>query len=414
MKGKWFIYSVISLALVFSIASCDLFDDDSQIPHTQNNYLISYTQVASYPQQLVKVYLESVGRSIPEAAGLSQMVQYGFWVYKVNYKTKYKTEDKVASGLVCVPMSNGSFPLLSFQNGTNTLHSKAPSVNPGDSLYTLIEAVSSLGFVVVLPDYLGFGASKEMFHPYLDKASTISSITDMYRAVREMASPDYLNFTLRKDVFLMGYSQGGWATMALAKELETKLSSEFTLKASSCGAGPYDLNFVAKSVLSQQVYPQPYFMAYILNSYIKSGSVKNSFGDILNSPFSASGYIPALFDGTKDASTINSKLTTQVNDLFVQDFRANFETGEKFASLREAFTENSVAPWKTTKPLLMVHGQADNLVTPLVSTNVYGQFLALGVPTTVINLVPLPALDHNSAVITWGLLSLDWIFKNNK
>ena len=37
---------------------------------------------------------------------------------------------------------------------------------------------------------------------------------------------DYPTTILSKDVYLMGYSQGGWATMALKKELETNLTAE--------------------------------------------------------------------------------------------------------------------------------------------------------------------------------------------
>jgi pimeloyl-ACP methyl ester carboxylesterase len=411
MKRRWLIYSVLCVIAVFGITSCTLFDNESQIPITENKYLISYTQVASYPQQLVKLYFDSVGKKYPDAAGISQKVQYGFWVYKLNYKTEFKGQDVVASGLVCIPMSTGTFPLLSFQNGTNTLHSEAPSVNYNDSLFLMIEAVSSLGFVVAMPDYLGFGASKDMFHPYLEKTSTIQTVTDMFRAVKEMASPSYLNFTLSKDTYLMGYSQGGWATMALTNELETKLSSEFNLKASSCGAGPYDLTLICKTILGQQTYLQPYFMAYILNSYILNKSITNNYADILNAPYSGSGIIPGLFDGTKDASYINSKLTTTVNDLFTQDFRANFETGNNFSSLRTALADNSVKAWKTTKPILMVHGQGDTFVTPLVSTNIYSGFIALGVSTTLVNYVPVPLLDHDEAVVPWGVLSLNWMLK---
>jgi pimeloyl-ACP methyl ester carboxylesterase len=412
MKRRWLNYSFLCIIAVFVITSCNFFDNESQIPKTENSYLISYAQVASYPQQLVKLYFETIEKKYPELTGISQKVQYGFWVYKLNYQTYFKGQNVVASGLVCVPVSTGTFPLLSFQNGTNTLHSQAPSVNYNDSLFMLIEAVASLGFVVTLPDYLGFGASKNMFHPYLEKASTILTVTDMFRAVKELATPDYLNFTLSKDTYLMGYSQGGWATMALTNELETKLSTEFTLKASSCGAGPYDLTLISKTILGSQTYPQPYFMAYILNSYKLNNSIMNSYSDILNLPYS--DRVATLFDGTKDAATINSNLTTTVNDLFTQDFRANFETKDLFLSLRTALADNSVTAWKTTIPIQMVHGQGDTFVTPLVSSNLYSGFIKLGVSNTLVNYLPVPKLDHSGTVIPWGVASLNWILKYKK
>jgi hypothetical protein len=39
-----------------------------------------------------------------------------------------------------------------------------------------------------MPDYLGFGSSDNMFHPYLHKESTVQTVLDMLRAVDELAS----------------------------------------------------------------------------------------------------------------------------------------------------------------------------------------------------------------------------------
>ncbi|NQU87518.1 MAG: hypothetical protein HQ541_17330, partial [Mariniphaga sp.] len=77
---------------------------------------------------------------------------------------------------MCIPIGTDAYPLLSFQNGTNTLHANAPSVNPDWELYRFLEAVSSTGFVLAIPDYIGFGSTEEKFHPYLDKESTIQCV----------------------------------------------------------------------------------------------------------------------------------------------------------------------------------------------------------------------------------------------
>jgi len=314
----------------------------------------------------------------------------------------------IASGLVCMPVGTGAFPLLSFQNGTNTLHSEAPSVAYTDTLFTLIETIASMGFIVAMPDYLGFGASESMYHPYLHKESTVQSVTDMFRAIQEMMV-DYNSTSLLKDTYLMGYSQGGWATMALKKEIETNLSDEFTLKATSCGAGPYDLTTICSSILAQTTYPMPYFMAYIMNSYIKSGEITIGYSDIFNSNYAGSNYISDLFDGTKNSDYINSKLTTRISDLFSKNFRDSVSTGKKYQTLRTALVNNSVTAWKTTSPTYLAHGLGDTFVTPVVTNNIYLDFLAKGTTTDVVKYVPIPLLDHRDAAIPWGLLSIKWI-----
>jgi pimeloyl-ACP methyl ester carboxylesterase len=402
--------TVSGLAFVFflfALVSCDLFRNDDTEPQN-NKYLVSKTLLMTYLESMVKVSVQAIEKAYPDASGLSQYVKYGFFVYKVEYNTTFNNQNVVASGLVCVPIASGTFPLLSFQNGTNTLHSQAPTEAYTDSLVLLIQTATSFGFVVAMPDYLGFGSSETMFHPYLHKASTIQSVTDLLRAVREMMA-DYPNTAISKEVYLMGYSQGGWASMALKKEMETNLTSEFTLKATSCGAGPYDLTYICNKILSQATYPQPYFLAYMVNSYIKSGEISLTYADIFNAPYSATNYISDLYNGTKDGDYINSKLSTSVSTLFTSDIIANLATGAKYATLRTALANNSVSAWKTTSPTFMMHGLGDTFVTPVVSNNLYLDFLAKGTSVSIITYIPIPALDHREAVIPWGLLSVKWI-----
>ena len=131
MNRKLFIYSVLAFASLVIISSCDLTKDEGEVPVSSNNFLINYTQVKSAPAQFVKLAFEEIEKQSPVPITFSDKVKYGVWVYKVSYKTKFKNKDVVASGVVCVPMTDSAdpFPLLSFQNGTNTLHSKAPSLN---------------------------------------------------------------------------------------------------------------------------------------------------------------------------------------------------------------------------------------------------------------------------------------------
>ena len=80
-------------------------------------------------------------------------------VYKIVYKTTVNNQEINASGLVCVPATPGDYPVLSFQNGTNTVNAYAPSQFPSDYSYQMIELIASLGYIVVISDYPGFGAS---------------------------------------------------------------------------------------------------------------------------------------------------------------------------------------------------------------------------------------------------------------
>jgi pimeloyl-ACP methyl ester carboxylesterase len=407
-KYKFLSKFFVVLLFLSIFSSCDLFDDSENETETGDTYLVSYEMVKSYLPVMVETAFNTISDDYPQLEIIKNKVEHGVIVYKVNYKTSFQGQAKIASGLVCVPMSEGEFPVISYQNGTNTLHANAPSVNPDYELYLLLEFVASTGFIVSIPDYLGFGTTDDMYHPYLHKESTITVVTDLLRAVKEMTS-GYLDINMGKDLYLAGYSQGGWATMQVQKAIEEKYSHEFSLKASACGAGPYDLSYINKYILGKTTYPMPYFVGYMLNSYQNLGEVTTPLNEIIQEPYSSK--ITTLYDGTKSGAEINAELTTTVADLFAADYIANFETDEKYTTLRSTLEENSISAWKTTTPTLLSYGTADEFVPPPVTTDIYQNFLMQGNTTDEVKLLPLPDLGHSSAIIPSGLAAIAWFIE---
>ncbi len=131
----------------------------------------------------------------------------------------------------------------------------------------MIELVASLGYIVVIPDYPGFGSSASIPHPYLIKEPTVRSLVDNFYAVKEMAASELPGINLMDDYYLLGYSQGGWATLALHKSLETEHSQDFNLIGSACGAGPYDIYLLMQGMINVTTYPMPVYLGYIANAY---------------------------------------------------------------------------------------------------------------------------------------------------
>jgi len=254
MKNKIFYKSLLFVFVISIFSACNTNEPDDQKP--VDIYLVSYEKHKSYSIAEMKSMLNTYAIIYPELKPIIDNLKYSIEVYKITYTTKFKGKERTASGLVSVPLGQGSFPVLSYQNGTNTLHSEAPTAQPDYQLYQMLEFIASTGFVVSVPDYLGFGDSKDMFHPYLEKESTVQSVTDMIRASREFFA-HYENAETSKDLYIIGYSQGGWSTMQLQKSIEENYSTEFNLVASSCGAGPYDLQYVNNYVLAQTTYPMP-------------------------------------------------------------------------------------------------------------------------------------------------------------
>jgi len=269
--------------------------------------------------------------------------------------------------LVCIPDGGGTYPILSFRNGTNTVYANAPSLNATNYTVQLISGFAATGFVMVLPDYLGFGTSTEIFHPYLHKESTVTSILDLFRVVKEMSAKADLSLKLSSDLYLMGYSQGGLSTLQLHKALETSYAGEFNLKAVGCGAGPYNLTRITELVVTATTYPQPYYFAYIMKGFKSAGAFSNAYTDIFNEPYASR--IDGLFNGINSGAAINAQLSTDMAQLFTGEFRTTMNTNAKFQVMRDALAESSVTAWKIKAPLILAHGQADTDVSPEMTAN---------------------------------------------
>ncbi len=167
-------------------------------------------------------------------------------VYDVaSYRLTYTTTDKhgaevTASGLVSVPLkaADRPSPVLSYQHATTFHDAEAPAnkVEPYEPPLVL----ASLGYIVVSPDYVGFGASKGAEHPYLTAEPTARAVVDMLVAALHWRRQN--GVADNRQLFLVGYSEGGYATMAAHRALHlADHPLKGHLQAAVPGAGPYDV-----------------------------------------------------------------------------------------------------------------------------------------------------------------------------
>jgi pimeloyl-ACP methyl ester carboxylesterase len=194
--------------------------------------------------------------------------------------------------------------------------------------------------------------------------------------------------------------------MQLQKEMEQNYANEFNLKASACGAGPYDLNYINSYVLGLDNYPMPYFLAYIFNSYYNLGGITTPIDKVFNSPFDEK--ILTLYDGTKSGEEINNELSTKISLLFTNDYIHNYDTDDKFASVKEMLTKNSIPAWKTKIPTMLIHGTDDTFVPTMGSNRMYQGFLNQGVGVNTVQLISLPGANHSTGILPSGIASIAW------
>lgn len=384
--------SVFIVLFLSFFTSCK--KDDNITTYT---YFVSKQFAVEYNKGYITNLIDLAAVSIPDIAGIKTLMKEDISVYKVTYKTKVNGNQINASGLVCVPKAPGEYPVLSFQNGTNTINAYSPSQSPLDYTYQLVEFIASMGYVVVIADYPGFGASSDIAHPYLVREPTVQSLVDLLYTVKEVAGSELPGITLKNEYYLLGYSQGGWATLALHKALEQNYNSDFTLAGSSSGAGPYDITVLLQGMVNKSTYPMPYYLAYIVNAYISYNQFTNPVTDIFNEPYASR--VSTLFTGAQTADQINSQLTTSIPGLINADFLAGFMTSAKYSSVRSALSSNSISAWKTAKPLLMVHGANDTQVDPVSTENMYNAMILAGTSTDILKKFVVPGVNHGDGAI---------------
>ena len=399
-SGKIIIRAVLFLTAVgLTVPSCR----KDQKP--EYNYFVSKELSLTYTKGTITSMMDIAVQTYPEVNDLKPFVTSDIDVYRLVYKTTIDGEEINASGLVCVPVTGGEYPVLSFQNGTNTVNAYAPSEFLTNPSYQLVQFIASMGFIVVIPDYPGFGASSQIPHPYMIKEPTVTSVIDMLRAVNEGGELEFPSIIIKDEYYLLGYSQGGWATLAIHKAMEQELSDEFNLAASVCGAGPYNMYNLFLGMVNATTYPMPSYLGYIVNAYSRYHQFTNAVTDILNEPYA--GRLASLYNGTLTTDQINSQLTTSIPGLLKAEFLSGFVSSSSYSSVRDALMNNSITAWNTAKPLLLVHGESDTYVSVTSTETMYDAMINAGTSATTCKKLLFPGLDHGQGIVpcmTAGLL----------
>lgn len=378
-------YALLAGAILFY--SCSKDDDVKPV----NEVLVTSDSFLSRTAGELQSYLALSGLDLPVSE-----LKYDVEIFKVTYKTAYPNGESItASGLVVLPKTSGKFPMVSFQHGTIAAHSEAPSAQPLNSTELILyAAMASPGFITAVPDYIGFGSSADVLHPYYVEELTAGAVTDILRAAFELAREKGISFD--EKLFLAGYSQGGYATMAAHKAIETNGLEGFNLVASFPAAGGYDVKAMQTYFFSLDTYEQPFYIGFVATAYKSVYGWSQPFSDIFKEPYATR--MPGLYDGLKSSSEINAQLTTSINDLLTADILANIDKDAKYKNIVDAFNENSLTDWKPTRKMFMYHGEADVTVPYSNSVATYNKLISNGASTSTITLTAFPGKDHYTGV----------------
>ena len=324
------------------------------------------------------------------SAVLQFFIRYGVKVYRLDYNTTNTDGTKIkASGAVLIPSDvPTALPMISLQHGTIQNDSDAPSYfGSGSEVYTFGSVLASQGYVIAAPDYIGYGASRDVPHPYEHRSSLATASLDMLRATREFLSEGNVNWDKR--LYIAGYSEGGYATMALQKKIEEETNGEFNLVASSCGAGAYDKSAFMRQVVNERSSGSAYInrlYIWVLLTYDRIYGLNRPMSYYFREP-----YATQVTAKGKDAD-----ISVSLNTTFSDSFKKAVLDGKDVEFLK-AVQDNDIHDWKPRTPTRLFHGDADDTVLYLNSLNAYNAMQKRGASN--VELVTLRGANHASGIL---------------
>jgi pimeloyl-ACP methyl ester carboxylesterase len=282
----------------------------------------------------------------------------GVNLYRVTYPSvipERGDQPTKASGLIAIPDDSAkTHPMVSYQHGTVYGKQEVPSY-PDQSPETqlMIAQFAGHGYVTIGADYFGLGASSEP-EGYMVKASHQQACYDMLMASRAVL--DNMKMSSSK-LFLAGWSQGGFVTMAFLEKLE---AAHVKVDAAATASAPVDVFVALNGFLS---FPRKNDAAWVNSLFILSAfSFENYYGE----PGLARSVIqPAYYDVARkayerepfDPSAIPTDLHKLINpDYFDSQFFAASAYGRLVAKT-EAYR------WIFKSPVRNYYGETDEAIS---------------------------------------------------
>ncbi|SVB45443.1 uncharacterized protein METZ01_LOCUS198297 [marine metagenome] len=372
--------------------------------------LISTEILATRNVLNTQAYIETELAQIVTDMFSIEPAQYGYWMYKITYETiDINGNPHLATGTVSYPrvdwpnIPDQAFPIISYQHGTVVEKLSVTSVN-GEWILPAI--LTGAGYVYLEPDYLGLGDSEGM-HPYQLKEPYGTAGVDLLRAVRYYATFENEQFFVNDELFLAGYSEGGYATMAMHQIIERDYSDEFSITISFPMAGAYSMSGIMVDLMLDQVpYGEPFYFPYVLFAYLDSYPYIGTAEQFLLPEYV---FLESWFDGYHSSEEINDAMPsipiTIMKPEEIQYFEENFNH-----PLRITLQNNDLWDWLPQAPMHIFHGQGDELVPYENSQMAYDQFIINGAADILLEPIPESFGGHQD-VAPWALFGAYQIAK---
>lgn len=255
--------------------------------------------------------------------------------------------------------------------------------------YTRYDAIRNPCCLVILPDYEGYGVTKNRAHPYLYQELTARQVVDAVRSGLALYEQNigvfsFSSFEEGWKSVCVGYSQGGSVALATHRFIEENgLDEELHFAGSVCGDGPYDpvahLGYYMnddgetyegtnRTKHKKGTVSMPIVMPLILKGMCDRNPFmrQHQVGDYLSEKFLRTGVID--FINAKSNENKDRQYSTDKINVAFRNMRAN---GQKYTVTDEqgVQTEYSYSAAEMQQMLCdddgdNVHGKLSEMMTP--------------------------------------------------
>lgn len=183
-------------------------------------------------------------------------------VVKIRYATKGSLDEAGEStGAIMMPVGdapecNGKRPLVLHAHGTavNKNYDLSQLGNPDNEAGyrgALVAAMfTAQGYIVIAPNYIGYGGSSIDYGAYLNAKQQSNEMVDALTAGRKAIANMTTEAQENGQLFLTGYSQGGYVTLATARNLQNR---NIAVTAAVPMSGPYAMAAFGDALFSGNV-----------------------------------------------------------------------------------------------------------------------------------------------------------------
>jgi pimeloyl-ACP methyl ester carboxylesterase len=282
-------------------------------------------------------------------------------LYRVKYRSVVPELDNrptMASGLVAIPDTGATtMPVVAYQHGTVFDKSYVPS-NPDASLETriMIARFASQGYVIIGADYFGRGVS-DLPDSYLVKDSARQANYDMLLAARSVLASMAIE---PSQLFVSGWSQGGWVTMVYLRKLE-EVGEKVT--AAAVASAPVDIYITMIRWLNNYQPIDAVYLPGVVTLQLQAQEFYRQQVGLTESAILPEFLEPAreLYSNRMDFDTFLTKTRAKLQDFIKPAFRASAYLGQ--TPYWRMLEQDQAYRWTSVTPLRTYHGGKDE-VTP--------------------------------------------------